>query len=237
MQQLSFNDQVIWFEPSLLTNIDHSQLAQIFEPEFWQQREAIVGSACGRGTTWFVQLEQMQAALRHYRRGGLFGKLVKDSYYFTNWGHTRGAREIEVLAALTQHKVHVPRAIAARAVKHGFFYRADILSERIPNAKDLVEILVESPLAHQVYYNIGVEIKKMHQAGVNHTDLNIHNILLDEQQKVWLIDFDKCGVQAGDAWKAGNLARLQRSFIKELNKCQIHWQQADWQALLDGYNA
>lgn len=32
---------------------------------------------------------------------------------------------------------------------------------------------------------------KMHIASVNHTDLNIHNILIDDQGKVWAIDFDK----------------------------------------------
>ncbi len=40
-----------------------------------------------------------------------------------------------------------------------------------------------------------VEVRKMHDAGVNHTDLNIHNILLDTTKRV-IIDFDKCGHQA-----------------------------------------
>ena len=75
----------------------------------------------------------------------------------------------------------------------------------------------------------------MHDAGVNHTDLNIHNILLDTSQNVWIIDFDKCGHQAGDDWKEGNLNRLKRSFLKEVNKRQIQWQEPDWEPLLQGY--
>ena len=75
----------------------------------------------------------------------------------------------------------------------------------------------------------------MHQAQVNHTDLNIHNILLDKQGKVWLIDFDKCYVQAGESWKNSNLQRLLRSFNKELNKRQIKWREADWQCLANAY--
>ncbi len=39
----------------------------------------------------------------------------------------------------------------------------------------------------------------MHDAQVNHTDLNIQNILIDEQEKVWFIVFDKCYVQIGDS--------------------------------------
>jgi 3-deoxy-D-manno-octulosonic acid kinase len=77
----------------------------------------------------------------------------------------------------------------------------------------------------------------MHLAQVNHTDLNIHNILLDKQSKVWIIDFDKCYQQTGDKWKEDNLKRLLRSFHKELKKRHIKWQIIDWQDLLNGYNA
>ncbi|MFA0229768.1 lipopolysaccharide kinase InaA family protein, partial [Vibrio sp. 10N.261.45.A7] len=63
---------------------------------------------------------------------------------------------------------------------------------------------------------------------VNHTDLNIHNILIDENNTVWIIDFDKCYQQLGNSWKQGNLDRLKRSFIKELNKRQIKWDESEW---------
>ena len=75
----------------------------------------------------------------------------------------------------------------------------------------------------------------MHQAQVNHTDLNIHNILLDNDGKAWIIDFDKCYQQQGEAWKEANLQRLLRSFNKELNKRQIKWTQNDWQCLFNAY--
>jgi 3-deoxy-D-manno-octulosonic acid kinase len=109
------------------------------------------------------------------------------------------------------------------------------MSERIPNAKDLVDVLVANSLGADIYQKFGQEIRKMHDVGVNHTDLNIHNILLDDSQKVWIIDFDKCGQQAGDDWKEGNLNRLKRSFLKEVNKRQIQWQESDWEPLLTGY--
>ena len=51
-------------------------------PDYWQQQNKVIGSAQGRGTTWFVALGKMDAALRHYRRGGLFGKIIKDHYIF-----------------------------------------------------------------------------------------------------------------------------------------------------------
>lgn len=181
-------------------------------------------------------MAKLPAALRHYHRGGLFGKLVKDQYLFTGWQNTRSYQEFKLLANLHQQGVNVPRPIAARVFKQGLFYRADLLSEKIENAKDLVDILKKRPLTEQEYRAIGAEIAKMHRVLVNHTDLNIHNILLDKQGKVWLIDFDKCQQKpALGAWTEKNLQRLKRSFNKERLRCNIHWQESDFEQLLAGY--
>jgi 3-deoxy-D-manno-octulosonic acid kinase len=208
-----------------------------FSSGFWQQQQKIIGSAQGRGTTWFVQLDRVQAALRHYRRGGLFAKIVSDHYFFINWGKTRSIAEFNLLEVLNQSGVNVPRPIAAKVQKKGFFYQADLLSEKIPEAADLLDILQQRSLTIQEYQAIGLQIKKMHQAQVNHTDLNIHNILLDKTGKVWLIDFDKCYQQSSKNWQAANLERLLRSFNKELRKRAIKWQASDWQYLIAGYMA
>ncbi|TEW56619.1 3-deoxy-D-manno-octulosonic acid kinase [Psychromonas sp. RZ22] len=207
-----------------------------FSVHYWQQKNSIIGSAQGRGTTWFIQLDKLQAALRHYRRGGLFGKLISDTYLFTGYQNTRSIAEFHLLAHLQKKGVNVPAPIAAKVQRNGLFYQADLLSEKIPNATDLVDILQIRELSQPEYFHIGQEVKKLHQAQVNHTDLNIHNILLDSHGKVWIIDFDKCYQQVGDNWKGNNLQRLLRSFRKELKKRDIHWSEADWLLLMAGYN-
>ncbi|GAA5645559.1 3-deoxy-D-manno-octulosonic acid kinase [Vibrio proteolyticus] len=225
-------NQMIWYDEQLLSEDPH----HCFDPQFWQAQNKILGSAQGRGTTWFVQTEKLAAALRHYRRGGLFGKLVNDHYWFSGWTSTRSYLEFDLLQRLRQAGVNVPRPIAARAVRTGLLYQADLLSEKIPHARDLVSVLQRQPLDEALYLSIGQMIRRMHDARVNHTDLNIHNILLDDQQQVWLIDFDKCAAQRGERWKAANLERLKRSFIKEQQRAGIHWQPAQWQAILTGYS-
>ncbi len=232
IQQYQDNNQVVWFDDELISNPSQP----IFDQKYWQSINKVVGSAKGRGTTWFVQLDGMQAALRHYRRGGLFGKLVKDRYWFSGWEQTRSAEEFQLLLTLRNAGVNVPRPIAARAVKLGSTYQADLLSERIPNARDLVSILQERALPKDMYKKIGQEIAKMHKANVNHTDLNIHNILIDDQEKIWIIDFDKCHQQEHGEWKKKNLDRLNRSFKKEWNKRVIYWQAQDFCFLCDGYD-
>jgi len=206
-----------------------------FDPHFWKKNNKILGSAQGRGTTWFVQLDSMQGALRHYRRGGLFGKIISDEYLFTGYEQTRSIQEFKLLKYLQKQGVNVPKPIAAKATRSGLIYRADLLSEKIPNATDLVDLLTTQKLTEREYQSIGQEVKKLHQAQVNHTDLNIHNILLDKHGKVWIIDFDKCVQKTGNNWKEDNLARLLRSFRKEVKKRAIHWHESEWQYLLDGY--
>jgi 3-deoxy-D-manno-octulosonic acid kinase len=216
--------QVIWFDECLLGEASE----RCFEHEFWHEKGRIIGSAQGRGTTWFIALDAMDAALRHYRRGGLFGKLIRDHYIFTAWENTRSYQEFQLLQVLIEAGVNVPKPIAARAIKSYFSYRADLLSQKIPNARDLVSILQDGQLSKSQYQKIGDEIRKMHAAQVNHTDLNIHNILIDDAGKVWIIDFDKCRQKPGDTWKQSNFDRLKRSFLKEVHKRGIHWSEEDW---------
>ncbi len=222
-----------WSDETLFTD----DLSQCFDIEYWQKKNAVLGYATGRGKTWFVQTSSLIAALRHYRRGGLWGKCVKDSYVFLGWERTRAAEEFHLLQTLHQKGLPVPRPLAARVIKSGMIYRADLIVEKIPDARDLVDCLEDHGLDENAYYEIGCTIAGLHHAQVCHSDLNIHNILLDSANKPWLIDFDKCAIKAGDGWKVDNLARLLRSFRKEKNKRNIQWQESDWQPLLEGYNS
>ena len=232
MQEHSLStDEKIWFAPQWVSD----PLDKIFSLAYWSAQHRVTGSAQGRGTTWFVQTGTLPAALRHYHRGGLVGKLLKDHYLFLGWQRTRCYQEFKLLQYLVEQGVNVPRPIAARALKEGWSYRADLLSEKIENAQDLAAVLNKRALGADEYRKIGAEIGKMHQALVNHTDLNIHNILLDKQGKVWLIDFDKCRQEPkAGAWQQNNLERLKRSFIKERTKREIYWLEDDFKALLEG---
>lgn len=230
-KELKQNNTHIIFDESLLEEVNENT----FNGNYWQSKKQVIGSATGRGTTWFIQLNKMQGALRHYCRGGLFGKIISDHYIFTGWKKTRSTQEFYLLDKLNKAGVNVPRPIAAQTIKRNFCYQADLLSEKIPNATDLVDVLQKQTLSAITYQKIGQEIKKMHNEQVNHTDLNIHNILLDQQGNVWIIDFDKCYQQSGESWKQSNLDRLLRSFRKELKKRNVKWQESDFKALNGGY--
>jgi 3-deoxy-D-manno-octulosonic acid kinase len=68
---------------------------------------------------------------------------------------------------------------------------------------------------------------------VCHADLNLHNLLLDAQSRVYLIDFDRGTRRAAGAWKAANLARLRRSLDKVAGHSSVI--APAWDAFLGGY--
>ena len=60
----------------------------------------------------------------------------------------------------------------------------------------------------------GAVIARLHRAGVDHADLNAHNILLDTRGAFSVIDFDRGRLRAQGAWTSRNLQRLRRSLRK-----------------------
>lgn len=205
--------------------------------DYWQQQNAITGTAQGRGTTYFIKHLASDWVLRHYYRGGLIGKVIHDSYLFTGFEKTRAAQEFNLLKTLSTLNLPAPKPIAYQVRKSTFTYQADILTGRITDAQDLVAILSTNAISEEIWQKIGCCIKAFHQHGIYHHDLNAHNILIDKDEKVWLIDFDRGEQrQPNQKWQQANLDRLLRSFNKENEKLsKFHWQADNWQLLLEGY--
>lgn len=212
----------------------------LFEPEILQAADKIYGSARGRGTSYFFRENNQSWVLKHYRRGGLMGKLCKDSYCRQPLHKTRPVRELRLLALLEQLKLPAPQPIAGRIIYRGLFYRADIITGVIENSQSLVQRLGE-PLDAGLWQTIGATIKRFHRHNIYHADLNAHNILMDERQAFFLIDFDK-GAQIGsngnDHWKGKTLRRLQRSLVKERARNTLrYFDDGDWATLMAGYDS
>lgn len=214
----------------------------LFDIAFWQDQQRVIGQAKGRGITWFLQADDLDIgknlALRHYYRGGWSAKFNRDRYFDRTLQNGRSFAEFEILRHLHNAGLAVPQPIAARVIKKTVGYQADILLERIDHSQDLTALLQQTTLSDQQWQQIGGLIRQMHDLQVCHRDLNAHNILLQQQNecaKFWLIDFDKCSFSTGEHWKKENLARLHRSFIKEVGRMKIHFSEQNWQQLLAGY--
>jgi 3-deoxy-D-manno-octulosonic acid kinase len=209
-----------------------------FNPEYWKTRQAITGTSKGRNTTWFFTYNNKEYVLRHYYRGGLIGKLVNDCFLGLNVRSSRPALEVSLLDTIAEKGLPAPAPLAAHIEKVApFTYRADLIMERVSGAEDVFHILLKRRLTEKEWFHIGETIAKFHSHGVYHDDLNIHNVLLDNADQCWLIDFDKGAIRTPDkSWQQQNLDRLLRSLKKEqgLNET-FYWKLADWQSLLTGY--
>lgn len=192
-----------------------------FDPEGWRQRRAIVTTmGAGRGSAWAVEAGNERYVLRHYRRGGAVRRLLGDRYWFRGGEATRGFREFDLLARLSDEGMAVPRPVAARFERHGLWYRADLLMHQIGNARSLDDSMRANDVVD--WSAVGRAIGAMHRRGVWHADLNAHNLLIDEVSRVWLIDFDRARVRnPASSWRRANLDRLTRSLRKLGHEAQL----------------
>jgi 3-deoxy-D-manno-octulosonic acid kinase len=211
---------------------------ETFDPVKLKRDGAVTGIIQGRGDTFIIRLENFECVLRHYRRGGLIARLSNDRYLWGGLQNTRAWREWRLLAELYQQGLPVPHPIAAQVVHHGLTYTADILTERLPQVRPLSDWLSEQPLSQELWREIGRCIARFHLYGVYHADLNAHNVLIDNNDKVYLIDFDRGELRAVGAWQQDNLARFRRSLEKLAGLLDsFHFQQQDWDAMLEAYTS
>jgi tRNA A-37 threonylcarbamoyl transferase component Bud32 len=225
---------VIWHDPDRLADLD----SRLFDPQWLRESGRLTGSSTGRNTAWFLNHAGRDLVLRHYWRGGMVGRFIKDLFMREAVGNSRAMQEFSLLGWMHQKGLPVPRPVAARYSRTGLWYRADLLMEMIPATRPLADLLVEKRLTEDDWKRIGAVIARMHSLGVQHSDLNCRNILLDTEGQVWLIDFDKCERRLPGKWQKQNLERLERSLNKEKTKePSLHWTELDWGALLEGYKA
>jgi len=170
------------------------------------------GAERGRGKVVFVAAADQQWVLRHYRRGGLIARFIEDAYPWLGESRTRSFREWRMLARLDAAGLPVPRPVAASWRRRGAFYRADLVTVRIPGAAPLSSRLAVG--AEIDWRGIGRTLRSFHEHGAFHADLNAHNILLDATGAAWLLDFDRGRFRDPGRWQQRNLARLERSLRK-----------------------
>ncbi len=185
----------------------------MFSPVQWADKARPVGEG-GRGGAWFVDAPFGHCVLRHYLRGGVAAKLSRDRYVWRSSDRTRSFAEFRLMRELIAQKLPVPRPLAAFYMRDGLSYRAAILMERLEDVRSLADRALVAGRGAP-WEEAGRLIARFHRAGLDHADLNAHNILFDANGRGWLIDFDR-GVLRIPAtrWRERNLKRLLRSLLK-----------------------
>ncbi|MFO7588433.1 MAG: lipopolysaccharide kinase InaA family protein [Gemmatimonadota bacterium] len=178
-----------------------------------------------------------EVVVRPFRRGGWVRHFVRDRYL----GGNRAFREIVLTERLRRAGAPVPEALAAvqSRVGPGPVYAACLVTRRAAGFAPAAEVLrgLRPGEAAGHLERIGAAIRRTHEAGGAHADLNAWNVLVAVGRpglSPILIDWDR------GRWREGgvtprraraNLARLRRSF----RKLGLAAALGAWEALERGY--
>ena len=211
--------------------------AEWFRDRYWRDRNLVVGEEPGRGAVLFVRRGGRTWALRHYRRGGAVARLTADRYLWTGLERTRAFREWRLLRRLHDEGLPVPRPVAAHVRRGGLTWRGDIITERIADTRSLASAMTAGGIDDGTWEAVGSTLRRFHDRGVDHADLNAHNVLLAPGMRVFLVDFDRGAIRAGSGWKRRNLDRLRRSLHKIARASGGAFAEPDWRRLLRDYRS
>ncbi|MFK8013432.1 MAG: 3-deoxy-D-manno-octulosonic acid kinase [Marinicellaceae bacterium] len=210
--------------------------SQWFDDQYWLNQGRLLGASSGRGSAWMVKSDNNKMMLRHYYRGGIPAKLIKDKYLWTGLNKCRSLSEYRLLSLMVNLGLPVPEPIAAQVCRIGLFYQANILIEYLPHSSTFSQVL-NTDSAIEIWQRIGQTIAQFHNHGIYHADLNAHNILISNEI-IHLIDFDHSKqIKIRQLWQRSNLKRLKRSINKITDNKFLELNDNKWQHLINAYDA
>ncbi len=217
---------------------DDAKVSQIkpemFESAYWSESQTVPGYSGGRGATFMVQNHGADWVLRHYHRGGFVGRILRDQFLWMGKNATRPFREWDLLYEMSRQALPSPQPVAARYVRTGPWYTADLITARLPDVMPFSNRLTEGAVSTAVWTDVGRCIGRFHSAGYFHADLSTHNLQIDSANRIFLLDFDRGERRPDGLWRQRNLDRLHRSCVK-ISRDGLKFRSDDWEALLTGY--
>jgi len=196
-------DAALAFDPRIL-----------FDRDLLRERGEVEDAQGGRGSISFIRIGEARLVLRRYLRGGLAAKLSRDRYLWLGEERTRAFREFHLLSQLRELSLPVPRPVAARYQRGLLTYRGELVTELLPGTESLAARWLAGRDRREDWEEAGRCIRRFHEAGVQHADLNAHNVMLGAAGGVWLLDFDRGRLREPGPWQERVLARLARSLQK-----------------------
>lgn len=162
--------------------------------------------------------------IRQYRRGGILRVVNKEKYLSPR----RPLDEIRISCEAAARGVPVANVVGAIFEARPPFWLCSLATEEIEDALDLGEYICWLPATppreilvekRQIIDATAGAIRKMHDAGLYHADLQVKNILVRRSTtgvEILFVDLDKSTINDSvpERLRARNLRRLNRSIMK-----------------------
>lgn len=144
--------------------------------------------------------------IRKYLRGGLVRHFVRDLYLLRP---PRPVRELMATETARAAGCRVPIVHAIAVEESGPFYRGWIVTSAIEGARAYIDVFAAGDEAARgvLLAAAGSAIRNLHDAGVYHPDLNGHNLLIDADGEVAVIDFDRAVLAAPGRYRLAEKGR------------------------------
>ena len=176
-----------------LTSNQLAQMVEVFQTPPQPENRRLGGrvSVCRK------QLEGIGAVvIKHYQRGGVLANLI--TRYYLKSGKTRSQIEFEKMERVRAMGVRVPEPVA-----YGYcgrlFYRAWLITREIMHSQTMVEYsLAEPNRIAKAMAALDDQINILVENRIMHADFHPGNILIDNREQIYIIDFDKSVVGRHD---------------------------------------
>ncbi|MDX2440562.1 MAG: lipopolysaccharide kinase InaA family protein [Desulfobacterales bacterium] len=149
-------------------------------------------------------------AVKYYHRGGFVRHLIKKRYL--KWGKTRSQKEYELLQKVRSLGINAPEPIAF-AYRGCLFYQGWLVTKEIKQHQTLAKLsLLNEKRTRFVMGNVMEQISALIKYNILHVDLHPGNVIIDNQDRIYILDFDK-----GDIF-LGNKKTLKNRYIRRWDR-------------------
>lgn len=211
MHQINTYDSYHFGSPS---NIADQQLKQLIK-FFNLPKNTINSTLGGRTSITVARLEGMgSVVIKYYRRGGAIRYLIKQMYL--KYGKTRCQIEYELLQKVRSLGINAPEPIAF-AYRGRLLYQCWLVTREIKDHQTLAQLsYLNEAQARIVMKEVIKQVSTLIKNKILHADLHPGNVIVDNQNQVYLLDFDKGGVFPGEenALRSRYLRRWNRAIQK-----------------------